>query len=383
LLAGQISVISPAREMNLRAAMMSRRSSTDRDTRQQRVVVVSANSAEHQRYEADLLAAGAALPLHYRAVSQQDSDAKFLAVLDGADVCTSGFLVKLRTKIGPLRHYLMRVDRLGATLRQEDAAVALRSLRELAASDRRTLRLNVALFSRNPDVHGYLTRTLASLDFTRDPEPSGYVHTLCLELTTAEDTMAGFSASARRHIRQPAKKGLEVRLITDAIHAPRMAQLIDEAMQRTGGRIAQSDWVRTIAFARDYPALARCVGMFNPAVAGADSLAAFMCGEHNGDHITYTDGASTRLRETVPLMHALLWDLAQWGIAHGASWFDLGGVTTGSLDDVDDPLGGISDFKRRFTTNMVQVGDEWVFQPQHLAARVARAFQAVRTRTQR
>jgi lipid II:glycine glycyltransferase (peptidoglycan interpeptide bridge formation enzyme) len=55
--------------------------------------------------------------------------------------------------------------------------------------------------------------------------------------------------------------------------------------------------------------------------------------------------------------YPLVWDLVGWAADMGVDWFDFGGVTedgTGS----DDPLGGISDFKRHFAQRPEEVAED-------------------------
>ena len=70
------------------------------------------------------------------------------------------------------------------------------------------------------------------------------------------------------------------------------------------------------------------------------------------------------------VVHPLFWDLILWAKRGGATWFDLGGVTTGTTGS-GDPVGGISDFKRLFSKHMAEVADDWVLEPRWLPARLA------------
>jgi lipid II:glycine glycyltransferase (peptidoglycan interpeptide bridge formation enzyme) len=54
-----------------------------------------------------------------------------------------------------------------------------------------------------------------------------------------------------------------------------------------------------------------------------------------------------------------MWDLIVWAKRTGARLFDFGGITRGTHSD-EDPLGGISDFKRYFSRQIVPVREEWV-----------------------
>jgi lipid II:glycine glycyltransferase (peptidoglycan interpeptide bridge formation enzyme) len=70
-------------------------------------------------------------------------------------------------------------------------------------------------------------------------------------------------------------------------------------------------------------------------------------------------------------MYAVVWDLIRWAKENGARFFDFGGITVGSHGS-NDPLGGISDFKRYFSERVVEVGAEWSFEPRPLQAYAAR-----------
>ena len=65
---------------------------------------------------------------------------------------------------------------------------------------------------------------------------------------------------------------------------------------------------------------------------------------------------------------------SRWAKSQGVTWFDFGGITVGTQGDPDDPLGGISDFKRYFSRDVVEVGEERVFEPRRLRAGLARGI---------
>jgi hypothetical protein len=54
----------------------------------------------------------------------------------------------------------------------------------------------------------------------------------------------------------------------------------------------------------------------------------------------------------------------------------VGGVTAGHFGDGQDRLGGISDFTRLVSDDVLQVAEEWVFEPTSIAAVVARKLKA-------
>ena len=156
---------------------------------------------------------------------------------------------------------------------------------------------------------------------------------------------------------------MTVRVVDEIAYAARMNDLLRESMTRTGGAFEPQDWPKTIRFANDNPHLARIVGLYHNDVASPDNLLAYAVCFHHGDHGEYSIAASTRgIDLKIPLGFAPAWELMRWARGNGASWFDFGGVTDGSRHG-DDPRGGISDFKRRFSKEVEDVGEEWVFTP--------------------
>ncbi len=146
-----------------------------------------------------------------------------------------------------------------------------------------------------------------------------------------------------------------------------------EIMARTGGRHRRHDWPRLVEFCARHPGLARLVGRLHTEVSGPKSLLAFMLSFFHGDHAQYHTAASTGascLR--MSLSYAVAWDLMRWAKSQGATWFDFGGITVGTQGDPDDPLGGISDFKRFFSKQVVDVGEEWTLEPSRVRAGLAR-----------
>jgi lipid II:glycine glycyltransferase (peptidoglycan interpeptide bridge formation enzyme) len=103
---------------------------------------------------------------------------------------------------------------------------------------------------------------------------------------------------------------------------------------------------------------------------------AFALGFGHGDHGEYHLAGSMRAPDLkIPLAYPLLWDLVIWARRMGSTWFDFGGVTPARLGD-DDELGGISDFKRYFSTTCVVVGEEWVLEPRRARAELANVVSA-------
>lgn len=330
------------------------------------------------RCERELREAGFALPLSYRGAvgGVRPWAGSWHLELRGADGrCRGGFPIRPR----PLRvapgHRLLRVERFGATVADADLGAAADALARLVRDDPRTLRLDVELFSPHAAARARIAGVLAERGFRPADPPNVYVDTLRLDLAPDEDALfAALHRSARRNVREVTKHGLVVRPITDPALADRLDALLADTLARTGGRHVPQDWAGRIRLAAEHPELARLVGLFRGDGTDADALLAFAWGCNHGDHGQYSDAASTRPADVrIPLAYALLWDLICWSRRNGAAWFDLGGVTRGTLGDDGDPLGGISDFKRFFTRDLVSVGEEWVLDSFTVRARFARA----------
>jgi hypothetical protein len=274
-------------------------------------------------------------------------------------------------------HQLLRVERYTPPSDPDVQRAMLQGLRDLVLRDRRILRLGVELHCRDEGRRLEAERQLSSLGFRRSESPRSYEQTLALDLRRDEAALlAGMHATARRHIRAVAKHPVEVRAIEDPAWADRIDALLRESMSRTGGAAVRHDWSARIEFSRRFPDLSRIVGLFRTDVASAESLLAFAWGCNHGEYAHYDAAGATRssgLR--LPMAYALMWDLIVWA-RRSARWFDLGGVTPGHLNDGEDALGGISDFKRFFTREVVEVGTEWVLEPRRFRARLARAIGA-------
>jgi lipid II:glycine glycyltransferase (peptidoglycan interpeptide bridge formation enzyme) len=99
----------------------------------------------------------------------------------------------------------------------------------------------------------------------------------------------------------------------------------------------------------------------------------FAWGINHGSHVTYEAGASARRKDVgnFPLGYAPMWDLVTWAKESACRWFDFGGITSGDRSSQDDPFGGISSFKRSFSDEVVEVGEEWALHPNPVRTSIA------------
>ena len=336
-----------------------------------------ANSAEHQQVERQLLAAGVRLPMGHRAavIHAHGGNGLFVAVRDGRQWIGGVFVGERRLRALP-GYSLWRIDHLSDALPADAREPVLRYILALVRRHARVVRFNIGLFSRDGSVRAQLGGILRSLGFA-NTEANTYTRTVAVDLRPTEgELLSSFSNSVRKRLKEFSriKIPVSVQQIADSTLAPRMNALMKETMARTGGRFTPVDWERRIELAKTHPQLCRIAGVVHGDLEGDDRLLAFVYGCHHGIHAQYSDGASARQLGRLPLMYPLLWDLLRWARDSGAQWFDMGGVTASSFGDAGDPLGGISDFKRRFSDEVVDVGEEWVLEPGSLVGTLARGL---------
>jgi hypothetical protein len=331
--------------------------------------------------EAELDAAGFPLPFWHRALGvacAEEGPWRLLVVRDAMATTRFGLAVHEGASRALPGHRILRVRRLGAAGGRARSA-GLAALVDHARRAPRILRVEIGAFARDACARAELERDLAAHGFAASPSPRLYSDTLAVDLEPDEAGMlASFHKQTRKNLRRIEREPYALRAVVDPSFAPRLDELVAETMARTAGPYAREDWATRIAAAATEPRLSRLVGLFREPGQGAEALLAFGWACHHGDHVEYCTTASTRLPGSrLPLTYALAWDLIRWARASGARWFDFGGVTPGGLSS-DDPLGGISDFKRSFSRTVVTVGSEWIFEPSPTRARVARAVTAAR-----
>ncbi|HTR77151.1 MAG TPA: hypothetical protein VMH39_03545 [Gemmatimonadaceae bacterium] len=273
-------------------------------------------------------------------------------------------------------HRLYRVERFspsaGAVDRDLHAAFTA-----FVRSDAWSLRAHVRVFDRDATARRQIGTELLELGFTRLTQARVYDRTLMLDLSKSEnDLFAALSRSARRNVRAAHKRGLRICAITDPSYGPRLASLVARAFQRTRGESVGMAWDRIIELSILNRNQSRLAGLFDDRTPGVEGLVAFAWGCCHGSYVTYEAGGSVRRGDlgNAPLGYAPLWDLIAWARAStSASWFDLGGIDrTGTAS----ARRGIAEFKRFFSEDEVEVGEEWLLEPHAGRAAIARRLSA-------
>lgn len=272
-------------------------------------------------------------------------------------------------------HAIWRVRYVDPAAGEESNAAALDAVLQAARADRRVLRVHFDIFSPDRGAREHFGSLLQARSLTKLDSPREHEWTLTLSLAAGVESVWNSLSTVRRNVRQVERGPFEVRVIDDESLAPRLDALLHETYTRTGGTFEKIDFASVIRLGKLVPTASRIVGLIDTAAVACDSLVAFAWGCRHGTHVAYSVGASSREARVrrYPLAYPLLWALIAWAGAEGAEWFDLGGVTQGTLESADR-LGGISDFKRHFSREVVNVRDEWQYEPHPWRARVARTL---------
>jgi hypothetical protein len=326
--------------------------------------------------EEELYDSGIKLPLFHRwAWAESGAKGRYhlVAVRDGNGRLLGAAGVRVDSSRVLPGHRFLRVYRFGDALPETGWEPLIAALKSRAVADAGVLRLSIGVFSR--DRRSEIASVLERHGFQKLPQPHSYRHTLTLDLRPSEDEiLAGLHKTARKNLREAEKAQLCVRPLTEAIYADRIDALQREAMSRTGGHAEALDAAAVLELSRLYPHLSRVVGLFLSAPdLQPDSLVGFAWGCMHGDHAEYRAAGTMRLPDrNIAISYPLLWELIAWAKREGATWFDLGGVTV--AHSATDPLEGISNFKRYFSRNVEEVGEEWILEPHPARARLATLF---------
>jgi hypothetical protein len=335
------------------------------------------DSPDREACERALATAGVRLPLPHRAAwarTRPDVESRLVALraADGGWAAAFGIYAAASRALPGFR--LLRVERFGEALPRAQWPAAVAALVEVVRRERRVLRLSVEVFSRDDDTRATLGGLLESNGFARAAVARNWNRTLAVDLQPGEDALfASFSPTTRRAIRGIAKLPLQVRSIEDRQLETRLNLLLRETFARTGARYEGLwSWGGVIELSRDMPDASRLVGLFRTDSTGPDALLGFAWGCWNGQSVSYVAGASCRPSDMprVGIVYPLFWDLILWAKQVGATWLDLGGVSAGTLGS-GDPMGGISDFKRLFSKQVIDVAQDWVIEPRPVPARLA------------
>ena len=349
-------------------------------TKSQRGMIAEPGSA-WEECEAALDRRGTPLPLFHRALWARASktagiDCWFIPIRAPDGTCKAGFAVEGGRSRALPGHRLLSVRQLGigsGGLDEASLDAGLAMLADRARSDHSVLRVTVESFAVEADDRQRTAELLRRYGFLQTPTTRTYQRTLLLDLRPEQETIfAGLHKNARQGIRNVARYPVVVKTAESGSIASRLEQLAEQAHQRTGGEPRRLDWDSLIRLSQKAPELSRIAILERTDRSGPESVLAFAWGCVHGNVGQYSESGSVRASDLkVSTSYALLWDLILWARSKGAHWFDLGGITGGTTHS-DDALGGISDFKRRFSQREVEVGGQWELEPHPTRAAAAR-----------
>jgi hypothetical protein len=359
------------------------------DNPQSRTHHIRGFGSAREAAEQELDSAGIVLPFPQRgewhqAIGHSSSSLVVMSDADGHARAAAGIGIG-RSRALPL-HRIYRVERLGSSPNDADDDALLEAITDAARSDRLCIRLHLGIFEPNAERRQRLGDVLRKAGFVRARQPESYRRTPSLDLgPSTEALFSKLASSARRNVRAPAKRGFQFMPIDDPAYADKLAELLEDSFRRTGGSAVPLPWKTILRRSGRSPNRSRVVGLFKPGDVTPSSLLAFAWGCVNGNYVTYEAGASARQEGlgNLPLAYAPVWDLIAWAKGIGAKWFDFGGVSAVGESAPDDPLGGITDFKRFFCERVIEVRDEWTLEPRPVRAMIARTVSAAVERMRR
>jgi hypothetical protein len=254
-------------------------------------------------------------------------------------------------------------------------------LRSVARKIPRLLRLDVRVFDENPLRRRQLCDSLSTAGWSSTAVRRAYSHTLVLQLAHAEsEVLKGFTTRVRSTIKKAlGSPALRFGPICGNAYADRIRNLHALPFARTGG-IPPSIDVKGILDDSRNGDTSILIGAFGrDGIAPAD-LVALIWGRLHGDHVMLEINASERseLFNHYSPGFGLVSQLIGWSIQRGAQWIDRGGLPCMETS-ADDPMRGVVEFKRRFSSDFREVAEEWRFEPNPLLASAASAIRSIAT----
>jgi hypothetical protein len=206
---------------------------------------------------------------------------------------------------------------------------------------------SLASFQKTASLAGYLPSS-----------PLGIVNTRFVDLhPSIEQISASLSTKVRTKLKIKKPEDCEVRKITDLNAIPYLEGALNAAFARSMDTQVRFQFEPLLLSAQKHPDQVCALGFFlkaNPQVP-----AAFVFGLRHDTVIEYyvAGSISDKQLRVFPFNYILLWELLVWAKSTGAHLLDMGGITS---EAEDDPLAGISNFKRRFPGFEGKVGQESV-----------------------
>lgn len=277
----------------------------------------------------------------------------------------SGLAIELSGSRAIPGYRIGRVDRIGRDLHESIADSIGAVLLAAARTIPRLLRMEGRVFDEDPARRRRVSDSLAAAGWQHRTPPREYTQTLVLNVDRSRaELLKSFSRRLRNTIHGSLESpSLRYAPVLGDRYADRIRELHALPFARTGGVPPAID-VRGILADSASGTTSFLVGAFDAAGTPPSDLVAFSWARLHGDHAVLEINASDRsplVSEWSPGF-ALVSRVLDWAIERGAKWIDLGGLP--SMDPAaGDPMRGVIEFKKRFSTDLRTVADEWTYEP--------------------
>ena len=190
-----------------------------------------------------------------------------------------------------------------------------------------------------------------------------------------EEVFSQFPSKIRTKLRIKKPEEIRVEELKSRGQIPELQAALSDSFRRSTDQRFVYDFESLFRVLEKFPESAAAFGFFLS--DDWSSPQAFISGVASAPLFEYTTAGSrsnARLRQ-FPFNYVLLWRLVEAAKARAALVFDMGGITEGSPDD---PLAGISDFKRRFPGFEVNIGREGLLKLRPARCRLFSILQSLR-----
>jgi hypothetical protein len=316
--------------------------------------------AESLAFEAEAGALLADAPIEQRLVYYQDYSHKYFVLqIRGRDgKPASQLCVHIgRPKLMPW-FAMATVRNLHPAINAEEEEFGLKMLQELAPEmpGVMTLRLQPKIYDSS-ELLSFQARAIRA-QFLAADEPLGVTRTLLLDLgPDSDELLARLPSRTRQKIRHHSRAKVTICALEDPKYIKSCREAADVARIRTGAGPSSDDFETSFALAKSHPDRCKVIGLFfnhRPT-----ELLAYAIGFNNGKRVEFYSAGAVHDPElrSIPFNSFLVWELINWARHQGCTEMDMGGITDGGPND---PLQGVSKFKRGMTENEVETGREMI-----------------------
>lgn len=219
-----------------------------------------------------------------------------------------------------------------------------------------TLRIQPKIYDSN-ELFAFQARAIRTKFLAADT-PIGVTRTLLLELgSSQEELLARLPSRTRQKIRHHSRAKVTICALDDPRYIKECRLAADTARIRTGAGPSTDDFETAFAVAKAHPDRVKVIGLFfnhRPT-----ELMAYGIAFNNGSKVEFYSAGAVNDPElrSIPFNSFLIWELIDWARHQGCKVMDMGGVTDGGPND---PLQGVTRFKRGMTEVEVETGKEMI-----------------------